>query len=74
VFYLPLLSYVARWAGEGLSAGVGSVRFWWGLLVAFMVYAPILATLWMALMPSRRRTTLRDSAVVTECSRGPSTT
>jgi len=57
VFYLPLLAYVARWADEGFSAGVGSGRFWWGLLVAFLVYAPILATLWMALMRSRRRTT-----------------
>lgn len=74
VFYLPLLSYVARWAGDGLSAGVGSGRFWWGLLVAFMVYAPILATLWMVLMRSRRRTTLTDPAGVTERSRGTSTT
>jgi hypothetical protein len=48
VFYLPLLTYVARWAGDGVAAGADSGRFWWGLLVAVMVYAPIAVTLWIA--------------------------
>ena len=53
LFYLPLLTYVARWAGDGFAAGAGSARFWWGLLVALMVYAPIGVTLWIAV--TRRR-------------------
>lgn len=53
VFYLPLLISVARWAGDGVGAGPGSLRFWWGLLVAVLVYAPIVAT--AAIMLTRRR-------------------
>lgn len=49
LFYAPLLWYVARWAGAGLATGAGSPRFWYGLLVAAMVYAPVAATLGMAL-------------------------
>ncbi|HZM79760.1 MAG TPA: hypothetical protein VFC19_28860 [Candidatus Limnocylindrales bacterium] len=57
LFYLPLLAYVARWAGDGLTAGADSVRFWWGLLVAVLVYAPVVATLWIwfSALPARRQ-------------------
>ncbi len=55
LFYLPLLWYVARWAGDCVTAGAGSGRFWWGLLVAVMVYAPVGTALWIALARLWRR-------------------
>lgn len=55
LFYLPLLAYVGRWAGDGLTAGALSVRFWWGLLVAVVVYTPVVVTLWIALAALRAR-------------------
>jgi putative peptide zinc metalloprotease protein len=55
LFYLPLLTYVARWAADGIPAGPAGTRFWWGLIVAVMVYAPIGATLWITLARLRRR-------------------
>jgi hypothetical protein len=39
LFYLPLLMYVARWAGDG------SARFWWSLLAAVLVYTPLAAAI-----------------------------
>ena len=57
LFYLPLLWYVARWAGDGVTAGVASGRFWWSLLVAVMVCAPVGATLWIAALGTLRRRT-----------------
>jgi hypothetical protein len=62
LFYLPLLWYVAWWAGDGVTEGAGSGRFWWGLLVAVMVYAPVGATLWIALARLRRRRSGRPRA------------
>ncbi len=55
LFYLPLLVYVARRAGDGVTAEVGSARFWWGMLTAVMVYTPVVATLVMAVRAARRR-------------------
>jgi uncharacterized membrane protein len=46
---------VARWTADGFTAGVASGRFWWGVLVGLMVYAPIAATLWLALTRRRQR-------------------
>ncbi|HET8660597.1 MAG TPA: hypothetical protein VFM55_16530 [Micromonosporaceae bacterium] len=61
LFYLPLLAYVGRWAGDGLTAGATSVRFWWGLLVAALVYAPVAVTLWIALSALRARRQVRSA-------------
>ncbi|MET8278855.1 hypothetical protein [Micromonospora sp. NPDC005174] len=55
LFYLPLLRYAADWAADGFAAGVGSARLWWGLVTALLVYAPIVATLVLAVRQVRTR-------------------
>jgi hypothetical protein len=55
LFYLPVLWYVARYAGAGIGAGAASPRFWWGLFSGALVYVPVGVTLWIALTGLWRR-------------------
>ncbi|WP_433207180.1 hypothetical protein ACQP00_40875 [Dactylosporangium sp. CS-047395] len=57
LYYGPLLVDVGRWAWAGFASGAGSLRFWWGLLVALLAYAPVAAAAWFGLSALRRRPT-----------------